>query len=287
MSDAANRCPSCVEPLTQVGDFWICPKHGQVSLGGQAAHDGAWVFVSHSRRDLERVRGIRNYLESKGRNPLLFFLKCLDNDDARLPGLIRDEIIARDWFILCDSENSRASKYVAQEIELVGALEGKVFETIDLDNDLGPQLHKLDRLSKRATIFLSYARQDKEVAGRIQEALIRHDFQVWRDPEIKPGEDWAHVIQSAIDDAVTRGFVLVLLSPASLTSESCRQETEYALQLAGRSHKSRVVPVLVAPFAPELLPRDQFKFEWFDLTNGSFDERVEGLIRNLKAREME
>jgi hypothetical protein len=48
-----------------------------------------------------------------------------------------------------------------------------------------------------------------------------------------------------------------------------------------------VVPVLVAPFAPELLPRDQFKFEWFDLTNGSFDERVEGLIRNLKAREME
>ena len=32
--------------------------------------EGAWVFVSHSHRDLEKVREIRNYLEGKGRNPL-------------------------------------------------------------------------------------------------------------------------------------------------------------------------------------------------------------------------
>ena len=54
--------------------------------------EGAWVFVSHSHRDLEKVREIRNYLESKGRNPLLFYLKCLGDNDARLPELIRDEI---------------------------------------------------------------------------------------------------------------------------------------------------------------------------------------------------
>jgi len=188
------------------------------------APSGAWVFVSHSHRDLEKVREIRNYLEGKGRNPLLFFLKCLDDDDARLPELIREEIEARDWFILCDSPNARSSRYVAQEIELVKALEGKVFETIDLNKDLEPQLHKLDRLSKRSTVFLSYAREDREVADRIQAALLRHDYRAWRDSEIKPGEVFSDVIHAAIDDAVTRGFVLVLLSPASLTSQWCKHE---------------------------------------------------------------
>jgi hypothetical protein len=248
---------------------------------------GAWVFVSHSHRDLEKVREIRNYLESKGRNPLLFFLKCLGDDDARLPELIRDEIEARDWFILCDSQNARTSKYVAQEIELVKALEGKVFETIDLDKNLESQLHKLDRLSKRSTVFLSYAHQDREVADRIQSALLRHDFQVWLDSAISSGQDWASVIQSAIDDAVRRGFVLLFLSPASLTSQWCKHETEYALRLAGQSHRSNVVPVFIEPFALETLPLALRNIQWFDLTTGPLEERVEELIRNLKMREME
>lgn len=39
-------------------------------------------FVSHSRRDLEKVHPIRNELERRGHNPLLFFLKCLKDDAA-------------------------------------------------------------------------------------------------------------------------------------------------------------------------------------------------------------
>ena len=37
---------------------------------------------SHSPRDLEKVRRIRNELERRGRNPLRFFLKCLEVDYA-------------------------------------------------------------------------------------------------------------------------------------------------------------------------------------------------------------
>ena len=59
-------------------------------------------FSSHSHRDLEKVRRIRNELERRGHNPLLFFLKCLEADDARLPELIRDEIKARTFFVLCN-----------------------------------------------------------------------------------------------------------------------------------------------------------------------------------------
>ena len=46
---------------------------------------GAWIFVSHSHKDIEKVREIRNELERRGHNPLLFFLKCMDDDGALLP----------------------------------------------------------------------------------------------------------------------------------------------------------------------------------------------------------
>ncbi|MCB2231732.1 toll/interleukin-1 receptor domain-containing protein [bacterium] len=248
---------------------------------------GAWIFVSHSHRDLGQVRQIRNELEKLGHNPLLFFLKCLSSDDARLPQLIRDEIEAREWFILCDSPNARRSGWVQQERKLIKAMTGKVIETIDLSKDPQTELHKLIRLSKRATVFLSYARQDREIAERIRRALLEHDFGVWFDASVPAGQDWAVAIQSAIDDAVARGFVLVLLSPASLASQFCKHETEYALQLAVRSQRSNVIPVVVAPCAHEALPVPLGNIQLFDLTTGPFDERMSSLIHNLKTRKME
>ena len=46
-------------------------------------HSGAWIFVSHSQRDLEEVNPIRNELERREHHPPLFFLKCLEANDAR------------------------------------------------------------------------------------------------------------------------------------------------------------------------------------------------------------
>ena len=51
--------------------------------------------VAATSADLEQVCRTRNELERRGHNPLLFFLKCLEADDARLPELIRDESKAR------------------------------------------------------------------------------------------------------------------------------------------------------------------------------------------------
>ena len=58
-----------------------------------------------------------NELERRGHNPLLFFLKRLEADDARLPELIRAEIKARTFFVLCNTRASRRSKWVKQETE--------------------------------------------------------------------------------------------------------------------------------------------------------------------------
>lgn len=153
---------------------------------------------------------------------------------------------------------------------------------MNLERDLPTELHKLDRLSKRATVFLSFARQDQKIAERIRRALQNHDYSVWFDSAVRPGRDWSSVLHSTFDDAAARGFVLVLLSPASLTSPWCRRETEYALQLAARSRRSNVIPIVVAPFAHDAFPPQVANLQWFDLTTGPFDARVEELIRSLR-----
>ncbi len=207
--------------------------------------EGAWIFLSHSHRDLGKVREIRDELEQKGHNPLIFFLKCLEDDSSELPDLLRREIGVRTWFILCDSPNSRKSKWVQEEVEMIRSLKGKVFEVIDLSKDLQNQLHKLTDLSKRATVFLSYARTDDSVSKSIAIALKHAGFRVFEDIDIKPGADFQSSIQSALDESITNGFVLVLLSPDTLTSQYCKYEAEYALHKVQASAKSNFVPVII------------------------------------------
>ena len=254
-----------------------------------ATGEGAWIFLSHSNKDFEQVREIRNELEKRGHKPIMFYLKCLENDNALLPDLLRREIAAREWFILCDSPNAQASRYVRDEVELIKSMEGKAFEVMDLSKGLQTELHKLIRISKRATVFLSYAyvQQDHEFAEKIRRALVKHDYRVWSDSAMMPGQDFAATIHAAIDDAVRHGFVLVLLSRNSLTNPNCKHETEYALQLAAQTQRSNVVPVIISPFERGAMPLQLAKIQWFDLASGPFEERVEELIRNLKTREME
>ena len=40
-----------------------------------------WVFLSHSKKDYEKVREVRNLLEEQNFRPLMFFLKCLNDDE--------------------------------------------------------------------------------------------------------------------------------------------------------------------------------------------------------------
>lgn len=56
--------------------------------------DGGWIFISHSHLDIDIVRRIRNKLEDRGFEPLMFFLKCL-NDDNEIESLIKREINER------------------------------------------------------------------------------------------------------------------------------------------------------------------------------------------------
>jgi len=217
-------------------------------------------------------------------------METTEADDQLLWQLIEREIKAREWFILCDSVNARRSNAVVREMELVKSMaqQGKVIETIDLNCDPQTELYKLVRLSRRATVFLSYARAEgSQLTRRIRQSLLAHDYSVWFDMEDLQSGPFDKQIFSAIDKAISRGFVLLLLSPASLESDWCRRETQYALNLMSRSRLSNVVPVIVKPLSIGSLPIQISKLQVFDLTVGKYEERIEELVRNLRTREME
>ena len=84
----------------------------------RASGDQAWVFVSHASADLAKVRQVRNFMEEKGAGPILFHLKSLATPERFWP-LIKAEIEARNFFLLCDSEAARASEWVQRERQAV------------------------------------------------------------------------------------------------------------------------------------------------------------------------
>lgn len=132
--------------------------------------EGAWIFLSHSTKDWATVRRVRNALEELGHKPLTFFLKAI-TDESELDDLLRREIEARTWFLLCGSENARASRKVQDEVRMVKELPGKVYEELDLGAPMDEQLQRVDALPKRATVFLAYAAADRAIAQRVADRL--------------------------------------------------------------------------------------------------------------------
>jgi hypothetical protein len=209
--------------------------------------DGAWIFVSHSHKDLEKVRQVRDALEKMGHNPLLFFLKCLGDDDE-VDDLVRREIEARRFFLLCDSPNAGTSRWVQAEREIIKGLQGKVDVAVDLSADWESQLGRIMELARRATVYLAYARKDAAPFAEVIAAeLRRHDYHVDRPIEhITEVGDFRLVLEQAIDEALQTGFVLALLSPEALRSEWVSWEIRYALsRRADEGIESWVVPIVI------------------------------------------
>lgn len=253
--------------------------------------EGAWIFVSHSHRDLREVRRIRDALEAKGHQPLLFFLKCL-GDDAEIDDLIRREIEARQFFLLCDSPNARTSRWVQQELQLIKDLGGKVRVELALDDDWQSQLEAVDELSRRATIFISWSVRSslsKQLVPRLADALRAHDYQVFFDMPV--GVEWLDQTRGAIDTAIERGFVLALLSPEVLSAESVTGEVHYALERAAQSGtRSSIIPIIVSEreLTYALLrssPIESIRdIQFLDFTEGEIEDNVDRLVALLASR---
>lgn len=122
-----------------------------------------WIFISHSHKDINKARIVRNYLEniSSSYEPLLFYLKCL-NDDCEIEDLIKREIDARNVYIYLDSPNSKKSKWVQSERDYIESKHGKLkLLTISI-NEIGEnitekicnQLKAFDRIMRKTFFIL-------------------------------------------------------------------------------------------------------------------------------------
>ena len=112
----------------------------------------AWVFLSHSNKDFDKIKYLRNKLEDRHFKPLLFFLKCLEDDDEIFE-LVKREISVRDRFLLCKSNNAMASKWVEKEVEFIKSL-NRPYETIDIEASEEEIEKALERFDRRSTIYI-------------------------------------------------------------------------------------------------------------------------------------
>ena len=97
------------------------------------------------------------------------------------------------------------------------------------------------------TVFISYARKDRDLVDVLAHDIERAKHQVWLDHDLTGGQDWWDTILAQIRDC--RLFMFVL-TPDSIRSKACLAELRYAADL-GRP----IVPVMVREVAVQLAPQ--------------------------------
>lgn len=205
----------------------------------------AWVFVSHSNKDFGKIIKVRNKLEALQYKPLLFFLKCLE-DDKEIFELIKREIKARDRFILCDSKNSRASEWVQKEIEFIKSL-NRPYEIIDLDGSEEDIDESIGRFNKRSTVYIWST--ENILNNRVAHELIKKAFRVSFLPT-------GYYQTFSPELQITDGYVLMLISRKFTEQES------NAVSISAKASCGYTYPVVIEK---EAFANWELYREWYNL----------------------
>ncbi|MDJ0705956.1 MAG: TIR domain-containing protein [Leptolyngbyaceae cyanobacterium MO_188.B28] len=117
--------------------------------------------------------------------------------------------------------------------------------------------HANNRMSQ---VFLAHAEEDAVLAEKVRHSLIRGGITVWTSGrDIETGEDFQAAINRAIKEADN---LVYLLSSASLQSDYCQHEINYALSL-----NKRIIPLLARPLDPSQIPEALRNLQYINLTD--------------------
>lgn len=206
-------------------------------------NEGFWVFVSHSTKDFERVRLVRNALEDSGFRPILFYLKCLENE-TEVNDLLKREIDARKRFILCDSPNAQASKFVQSEVEYIRS-KNRMYEIVDLSKiDMGSQdaekevIELIKPFRKRTNVFVCCAHEDSSLAELVKGELRLQGFSV-ADIPLLDSQCLYQKVSQVIETTLSNGYFLYLIGKS--VSHFCQAELDIANEIA----PNMVLPVVI------------------------------------------
>ena len=190
-----------------------------------------WIFLSHSSKDYNKVRQIRNYLEERSFRPLMFYLKCLNNREEIL-NLIKREIDVRTRFILCDSVNARKSEWVSDEMKYISSKNPpRSYLRVDL-SESDEKIHRqLDLYMNQMNIYISCSRMQKELFDKICSRLNKYDIRVLPNYESFSGCVFAEEIKKQISHAANNGYFVFLYSKDIINSSFAAEELKLADKL--------------------------------------------------------
>lgn len=207
-------------------------------------NEGFWVFISHSTKDFERVRLVRNALEDSGFRPILFYLKCMEDEDE-INELLKREIDARRRFILCDSPNAQASKFVQSEVDYIRS-KNRMYEIVDLssinlysENSKEEVIKLIKPFRVRTNVFLSYNNYaDREIVGLVKKHLSLNGFKT-ADVAFFDSQEWYRhfggqegmfqTVREVLESTLSNGYFLYFLDNQSWYNQG---ELELAYEIA-------------------------------------------------------
>lgn len=211
-------------------------------------NEGIWVFLSHSNKDYEQVRLLRNMMEEKGLRPLMFFLKCLESD-PEIFELIKREIDVRPRFFLCDSENAQNSVWVQREVDYIKS-KNRQYITVDL-NDPDSFEKQILEIKSRSQVFLSYSHKDYSIAEKIVASLQQRGFNVFDyKTDIPAGYEIPKYLARTINGiSQDNGYFIPIITNNYRSSGSCVHELMYAL-----NKHTNIFPCIINDYelSPEL-----------------------------------
>ena len=232
---------------------------------------GGYIFLSHSHADIEKVRTIRNNLESNGFEPLCFYLKCL-SDDSEIEDLIKREIDAREWFVFVNSENARKSRWVTLEREYITETNSKKIITVDLDDACAA--HKITHTLRT---FLAYSHKDRDIAMRLQRKLGEKDYLVYDLEKIEAEREWAEAVAAMLSEVVDSGIVIVLITSNFIQSQWAKRELQYVIEKDGY-----VIPIILGDtLLPLGLQLQLGKYQQYLLPENPADDELDRMIDSI------
>jgi hypothetical protein len=123
-------------------------------------------------------------------------------------------------------------------------------------------------------IFLSYAREDREVAAQITAQLEALGWSVWWDREIPAGKTWRQLIEDALKNM---RCLVVLWSNASIQSDWVREEAD-----EGRS-QGKLIPVLIENVRPPIGFRELQAADLVNWDGSAKETGFQKLVKDIEA----
>lgn len=226
------------------------------------------VFLSHSSKDIDKVRKIRNILEALEYEPLLFHMKCLDDDNDKLEDFIKKEIDARNIFVYCKSQNAEDSIWVQKELEYIRESSGKRLYEINIERPLSETLvsflHALAEIVKKNKIFISCSHKDRVISDIVTYHLEKRGYDVIRYNTLNMDEYEKH--DNDIRYIAENGIFLPIITKNFLNSVYCMSEIEKVLYDDDGQVMFKPVYVDILPMVAELsIPTCARKYNAYNL----------------------